>query len=287
VFVADIQWFLTRLTPSDVVDILLVALVFYGVLLLMRGTQAVALLRGVIVLLLSAILVSSIFRLTAFNWLIRGLLPALAVAIPVILQPELRRVLERLGRPAGLVPWGGRAVATERTLDAVTAATRWLAEHKFGALIVLERETGLQEYVDCGVSIDATVSPELLLTIFFPNTALHDGAAIIRGDRLVAAGCVLPLTESMVIDSRLGTRHRAALGVTEQTDAITVVVSEESGIISIAYNGRMVRHLDERRLRKILQALCQPQLQVNSLARWFTRREPHTEDKGGRESATA
>ncbi len=283
----DILWILSRLTPVDVVDILLVALVFYGVLLLMRGTQAVALLRGVIVLLLSAFLVSSIFRLTAFNWLIRGVLPALAVAIPVILQPELRRVLERLGRPAGLVPWGGREVATERTLEAIATAARLLSERKHGALIVLERETGLQEYVDRGVSIDAAVSPELLLTIFFPNTALHDGAAIIRGDRLVAAGCVLPLTESMVIDSHLGTRHRAALGVTEQTDAITVVVSEESGIISIAYNGRMVRHLDERRLKKILLALCQPQLSGNGLTRWLMRREPRGDDSGGRESAKA
>lgn len=284
---ADIQWILSRLTPADVVDILLVALIFYGVLLLMRGTQAVALLRGVIVLLLSAFLVSSIFRLTAFNWLIRGLLPALAVAIPVILQPELRRVLERLGRPTGLVTWSSREAAIERTIDAVATAARRLSERQHGALVVLERETGLQEYVDRGVAVDARVTAELLLTIFFPNTALHDGAAIIRGDRIVAAGCVLPLTESMVIDSHLGTRHRAALGVTEQTDAIAIVVSEESGIISIAYNGRMVRHLDERRLRKILLALCQPQLAVNGLARWLTRREPKAEDKGGRESAVA
>jgi len=285
--VTEIQWILSRLTPTDVLDILIVALIFYGVLLLMRGTQAVALLRGVMVLLLSAFLVSSIFRLTAFNWLIRGLLPALAVAIPVILQPELRRVLERLGRPTGLVSWSTREATAEQTVDAVATATRYLAERRHGALIVLERETGLQQYVDRGVRVDALVTPELLLTIFFPNTALHDGAAIIHGDRLVAAGCVLPLTESMVIDSRLGTRHRAALGVTEQTDAITVVVSEETGIISIAYNGRMVRHLDERRLKKILQALCQPRFPVNGLSKLFSRREPRVEDKSGRESLTA
>lgn len=284
---ADILWIFSRLTPLDVVDILLVALVFYGVLLLMRGTQAVALLRGVVVLLLSAFLVSNIFRLTAFNWLIRGILPALVVAIPVVLQPELRRVLERLGRPAGLVSWGGREVATERTLEAVAVAARWLAERRYGALIVIERDTGLQEFVDRGVVVDAAVSPELLLTIFFPKTALHDGAAIIRGDRLVAAGCVLPLSESMVIDSHLGTRHRAALGVTEQTDAITVVVSEETGIISIAYNGRMVRRLDDRRLKKILQALCQPQAPANGLSKWFSRHGSRAEDASGRESAAA
>ncbi len=283
----DVLWIVSRLTLSDLVDILLVALTFYGLLLLMRGTQAVTLLRGVIVLVLSAILVSSIFRLTAFNWLLRSIVPALLVAIPIVLQPELRRALERLGRPAGLVMWSGRDTASERTVDAISLAARWLSERRHGALVVIERESGLQEYVDRGVTMDARVTPELLLTIFYPNTALHDGAAIIRGDRLAAAACVLPLTESMMVDSRLGTRHRAALGVTEQTDAVTVVISEESGIISIAYNGRMVRHLDERRLRKVLRALLQPQFPTNGLAQWFTRHEPRAEEGGGRESAAA
>ncbi len=282
----DVLWIVSRLTFSDLVDIVLVALTFFGLLMLMRGTQAVSLLRGVIVLVLSAILVSSIFRLTAFSWLLRSIVPALLVAIPIVLQPELRRALERLGRPAGLVMWSGRETASERTVDAIALAARWLSERRHGALVVIERESGLQEYVDRGVAMDATVTPELLLTIFYPNTALHDGAAIIRGDRLAAAACVLPLTESMMVDSRLGTRHRAALGVTEQTDAVTVVVSEESGIISIAYNGRMVRHLDERRLRKVLRALLQPQFPTNGLAQWFTRHEPR-EEAGGRESAAA
>jgi len=269
------------------VDITLVALTFYGLLLLMRGTQAVSLLRGVIVLVLSAFLISNVFRLTAFNWLIRSMLPALLVVIPVVLQPELRRVLERVGRAGGLVSWTGRDVATERTIDSIAVAARWLSERRHGALIVFERETGLQEYVDRGVIVDAAVSPELLTTIFFPNTALHDGAAIIRGDRLSAAACVLPLTESMVVDSRLGTRHRAALGVTEQTDAVTVVVSEESGIISVAYNGRMVRHLDERRLKKILWALCQPQSPGNGLMQWFTRHEAQADEGSGKDAARA
>lgn len=284
---ADILWVLSRLTLSDVVDILLVALIFYGLLVLMRGTQAVSLLRGVIVLVLSAFLVSGVFRLTAFNWLMRSILPALLVVIPVVLQPELRRVFERLGRAGGLVVWSGREMATERTMDAIALAARWLAERRHGALIVIERDTGLQEYIDRGVALDATVTPELLLTVFYPNTALHDGAAIIRGDRLVAAACVLPLTESLVVDSHLGTRHRAALGLTEQTDAVAVVVSEESGIISVAYNGRMVRHLDERRLKKILWALCQPQTGAGRPAHWFSRREARAEEGGGRESAVA
>ncbi len=285
--VADVLWILSRITLSDVIDILLVALIFYGLLLLMRGTQAVSLLRGVIVLVLSAVLISNILRLTAFNWLMGKILPALLVVIPVVLQPELRRALERLGRAGGLVAWTARDVATDRTVEAIATAARWLSERRHGALIVLERDTGLQEYVDRGVAIDAAVTPELLLTIFYPNTALHDGAAIIRGDRLVAAACVLPLAESMVIDSHLGTRHRAAVGVTEQTDAITVVVSEESGIISVAHNGRMVRHLDERRLKKILRALYQPQFPGNGLTHWLTRRDERTEELSGKESATA
>lgn len=284
---ADTLWILSRLTPADAVDILLVALIFYGLLMLVRGTQAVSLLRGVIVLVISAFLVSNALRLTAFNWLINRILPALLVVVPVVLQPELRRALERLGRAGGLVAWTGREVATDRTVDSIAVAVRWLSERRHGALIVLERDTGLQEYVDRGVALDATVTPELLLTIFYPNTALHDGAAVIRGDRVVAAACVLPLTESPVVDSHLGTRHRAALGITEQTDAITVVVSEESGIISVAHNGRMVRHLDERRLKKLLRALMQPQFPGNGLAHWLVRRDAPVEETSGKESATA
>ncbi len=283
----EILWIVSRVTLLDLVDIVLVALVFFGLLLLMRGTQAVSLLRGVIVLVLSALLVGRILRLTAFSWLISSIGSALLVVIPIVLQPELRRVFERLGRPAGLVLWSGREVSTERTLDAVSLAARWLAERRHGALVVIERETGLQEYVDRGVGMDATVTPELLLTVFFPNTALHDGAAIIRGDRLAAAACVLPLTDSLVVDSRLGTRHRAALGLSEQTDAVIVVVSEESGIISVAYNGRMVRHLDERRLKKILRVLCQPHNSTNGFAHWFARHDRPGEEGSGRESATA
>ncbi len=284
---ADVLWLLSRVTLTDLVDILLVGLTFFGLLLLMRGTQAVSLLRGVIVLLLFAFLVGKFFRLTAFYWLFRSIVPALLVVIPIVLQPELRRAFERLGRPAGLVLWSGREVATERTLDAIAMASRWLSERRHGALIVIQRETGLQEYIDRGVTIDAAVTPELLVTIFHPNTALHDGAAIIRGDRVVAAACVLPLAESMMVDSRLGTRHRAALGLSEQTDAVTVVVSEESGVISVAYNGRMVRHLDERRLKKILRVLCQPHFPTDGFAQWFSRHGSRGEEAEGKESALA
>ena len=265
---SDILWVLSRLQVTDVLDILLVAAVLYAVLQLIKGTQAIQLLRGVIILIFLAVLLSSILRLTAFSWLIGNAVPALLVAIPVIFQPELRRALERLGRAGGLIDRPMREAAANRAVIQVARACRMMAEAHYGAIIVLERNTGLQDYIDTGVRLDAQVSSEILLTIFFPNTALHDGAVIVREDRIVAAGTLLPLSDSRVTDRHLGTRHRAALGISEQTDAIVVVVSEETGTISLAHNGRMVRHLDENRLRSILQKLYQNYPQLD-LASWL------------------
>jgi len=256
--VANIYWILSRVDLLDIVDILLVAAVVYAVLLLVRGTQAVQLLRGVILLALFIALIGSLAGLTAFNWLMRSSGQFLAVVIAIVLQPELRRALERLGRAGGVALWSGRDVELDRVVNALVSACRRLSERRHGALIVLERDTGLQDYVDTGVELDALVADELLQTIFFPSTALHDGAVIIRGNRIVAAAAVLPLAESIVADGHLGTRHRAAVGITEQTDAIALVVSEETGTISMARNGRMVRHLDERRLATLLQAMLAP-----------------------------
>ncbi len=252
---SEILWVLSRLRPTDIVDILLVSAILFAVLQLIKGTQAIQLLRGVIILIFLAVLLGSILRLTAFSWLIGNAVPALLVAIPVIFQPELRRALERLGRAGGLIDRPMREAAANRAIIQVARACRMLAEAGHGALIVLERNTGLEGYVETGVRVDAQVSGEMLLTIFFPSTALHDGAVIIREDRIVAAAALLPLSDSYVTDRHLGTRHRAALGISEQTDAIVVVVSEETGVISLAHNGRMVRHLDENRLRSILQKL--------------------------------
>jgi diadenylate cyclase len=250
---ADVVWALSRIKLVDILDICLVALIFYILFLLIRGTQAVQLLRGIIVLVIG-ILISSILPLPAFKWLMRNALTPLLVAIPVIFQPELRRGLERLGRGAGFLNRPRQAVTTLIITEVVRACRR-LSDQQHGALIVLERTTGLQDYIETGIRLDAQVNMDLLLTIFFPNTALHDGAVIIREDRVVAAACVLPLTEHIHSERHVGTRHRAAVGITEQTDAISVVVSEETGIISVAHNGRMVRRLDERRLRNILQSM--------------------------------
>lgn len=263
---SDILWVFTRLNLLSVIDILLVALIFYVLFRLMQGTQAIQLLRGVIIVVLLTILITSVLKLTAFSWLIRNSLSALLVAIPVIFQPELRRALERVGRAGFLT--NRQELTSDRVIEEICQACQHLAERRHGALIVLERETGLQEYIDTGTRVDGKVSAELLLTIFFPNTALHDGAVIIREDEIVAAACVLPLAGNITPGHQLGLRHRAAVGATEETDAISIVVSEKTGIISIAHNGRMVRRLDVKRLGKILQAFYRPRLQ-RTLPRWL------------------
>ncbi len=245
-------------TPSllSLLDILLVALIFYGILRMFQGTQAVSLLRGILFVVLIATLAAS--RLTAFNWLVRNSLPMILVAIPVIFQPELRRALERLGRTGTLIGRASRENIVQRVIFELVAAVEMLARERTGALIVIEGTTGLEEYMESGERLDAKVSARLLTTLFFPGTSLHDGAVILRGDQIVAAGCVLPLTARVLADNSLGTRHRAAAGITEQNDALAIVVSEETGIISVARNGRLVRRLDGQRLRRVLENFYRP-----------------------------
>lgn len=251
-----------QFTWSSVLDILMVALVFYGLFRLFQGTQAVALLRGILVIALIFVLAAS--RFTAFGWLLKNALPMVLVAIPVIFQPELRRALERLGRSAPLMMGrGSREAAAQQIIYEVSQAVEALARERTGALIVLEGETGLEEYIESGERIDADVSARLLTTIFFPGTPLHDGAVIIRGDRIIAAACLLPLTQRDLADSSLGTRHRAAVGITEQNDAVAIVVSEETGIVSLSRSGRIARRLDGQRLRTIMQAFYKPRRLFN------------------------
>lgn len=180
------------------------------------------------------------------------------VAIPVIFQPELRRALERLGRTGPFIGRTSREDAVQHVIFEVVMAAEMMAREQTGALIVLEGNTGLEEHMESGERIDAAVSARLLMTIFFSGTPLHDGAVIIRGEQIIAAGCVLPLTSRTLADSSLGTRHRAAAGITEQNDALAIVISEETGIISVARNGRIVRRLDGQRLRRILETFYRP-----------------------------
>lgn len=247
---------LARFTLVSVVDILLVSLIFFGLFYLIQGTRAIQLLRGILLLVFIIVLASNLLHLTAFSWLIRNLLPALLVAVPVIFQPELRRALERLGRPGTLL--ARRRASTAQTIKSIARGASELAEKRMGALIVLEGVTGLKEFIDTGVLIDAHLSADLLLSIFFKNSALHDGAVIAREDRAIAAGCVLPLSENVTQKRNLGTRHRAAVGVTEGTDAVAVVVSEETGGMSIAHNGRLEKCADEGQMIRLLQQYYQP-----------------------------
>ena len=275
----NLLWYLQRLDRIDILDILLVAFIFFWALYLVRGTRAVSLLRGVIFLVIVVTLLSGLARLRAFAWLIQKALPALLVAIPVIFQQELRRALERVGRAGTLFGRStGNQALLEQALAAIAQASHVLSERRHGALIVLERETGLQEFVDSGVLLDAAITSDLLLTIFDPHTMLHDGAVIVRRGRVVAAACVLPLTTAFLADRQLGLRHRAAIGATEESDAIAVVVSEERGAISIAHNGRIIRNLDAKRLEAVLQAFFQPVLE-QAWPRWSARLR-HTLGRG-------
>jgi diadenylate cyclase len=273
-FLEEVALLFQRLDWLGVVDLLLVTAIFFFLLRLVRGTQAVSLLRGIILLALTTTLVTSLLDLPAFSWLLRTILPALIVAVPVIFAPEIRRALERLGRAGSLLNLPAGADHVERTIDAISTAAQRLASHRSGALIVIEREASLDEYIETGVRLDSLLSPELLLQIFFLNTPLHDGAAIIRGERVAAAACVMPLSASGTLsrspERQMGLRHRAALGISEVSDAVAVVVSEEVGAISVAHNGRMIRRLDQTRLRNILIAFYRPR-PPRLLPEWLNR----------------
>lgn len=262
----ELAFLFQRLDWTDVLDIFLVTIVFFGILLMVRDTQAMVLLRGMILLAILLSLVTSLVNLPAFSWLVRTTLPAMLFAIPVIFAPEIRRGLERLGRAgSGAMIWQPSATSFEEmqtTIRAIVSASARLSARQHGALIVLQRADRLQEYVQTGVQLNARVTPELLLQIFYPNTPLHDGAAILANNRIVAAATVMPLSASGILnrspERQMGLRHRAALGISEATDAIAVVISEETGSISIAHGGRMIRRLDSERLENVLLAFYRP-----------------------------
>ncbi len=254
---ADTLAIFSRFNWMSAIDVLFVTLIFYGVIRLLQGTRAIALLRGLILVLLVMVVLTNFTKLAALKWLLNQLIPAFLISIPIIFQPELRQALERLGRTAPLLGRTTERTVEAQVVEAIVQATASLADKRHGAIIVLEGEVGLQPYVDAGVPMDAKVSAPVLMAIFYPNAPLHDGAVVVRGDRIVATSCVLPLTDRH-LDIQLGTRHRAAIGITEVSDALAVVVSEETGSISVARNGRMVRWLDDHRLREILHNFYHP-----------------------------
>ncbi len=251
---------------TDFLDIILVTAVFFLLLVFLKDTEALVLLRGIFFIIVLLGLVTTLVDLPAFSWLISTVLPALLFAIPVIFAPEIRRALERVGRAGTISFLTRRGFFSEEkmqdTLDAVVQASGRLSERHHGALIVIQRSQGLIEYIETGVPMDAIVTPELLLQIFYPNTPLHDGAVIIVENKVMAASCVMPLSASGVLnrspDRTMGLRHRAALGISEVSDAIAIVVSEETGSIAIAQNGKMIRRLNMERFKNTLHAFFQP-----------------------------
>lgn len=245
--------------PIALLDIALTALLIYGLFSLIRGTRAVRLVIGVTVLYAIYVAAQTLGLQLLSQILQAGAVVGL-LALVVVFQPELRRALERIGRFGSfgwlLAPTAQRTV--ERVAQAVARAAAILSADKVGALMVLERQTGLQDTAETGVMVEAELTVELLTTIFTPRAPLHDGAVVIRGDRIIAAGCVLPLSETAIYRERFGTRHRAAVGITEGTDALAVVVSEETGAVSFVVRGRIIRNLDEDRLRGALIAQLSP-----------------------------
>lgn len=238
----------------DVLDILLVSFLIYEVLLFVRGTRTVSLIRG---LLLVLVLIWATSGLPIFHWLLSRLFLPGVIAIVIIFQPELRMTLERLGRggPLRRAVAGLSAEQTRRTIREVAAAVEEMAERRIGALIAIERDTGLEDVARSGMRLDATVSAELLHSLFIPSSPLHDGAVVIRGDQVLAAGCVLPQSDAPHLRVSTGLRHRAAVGLTERTDAVCLVVSEETGTVSLAVDGVLVRDLDRVRVAERLQDL--------------------------------
>ena len=255
--ISNMAWNIVhRPTVSDVLDVLLVSFLIYQLLKFTRGTRVSAVLKGLGILLLST-WITEVFRLRTINWILRWLVNAGAVLVVVLFQPELRRVLEEIGRTPTLKKMRGMEedAGDDAVVTELTRAMLNMAKRKVGALVVIEQGTPLKEVWATGTLVDGRVSQPLIENIFEPNTPLHDGAVIVRGNRVEAAGCVLPLSEGAGISRELGMRHRAALGVSEASDAVALIISEETGIISMARGGKLTRHMDERALTALLQSI--------------------------------
>lgn len=252
----QIQGLLSTLGILDIVDIVVVAYFLYTLYQMLVNTRAATLIKGLLILLL-IMMASRWMNLHVISWLMEKSMTVILVALPVVFQPELRRALEQIGRGKWLHKGGNSGLDEtefEVMLNAVTNATTVMSRRKVGALMVFERSTGLEESIETGVAIDGLLSEGLLLNIFEKDTPLHDGAVIIRGKRVVAACCLLPLTENRNLSQELGTRHRAGIGVSEQSDAVVLIVSEENGTISIARNGELMRYLNADDVKEILRS---------------------------------
>jgi diadenylate cyclase len=258
---------------ADIVDILLVWYVIYKVINLIRGTKAVQLLKGIFVILLVKF-ISDNLGFNTLSWIMGNVITWGFLAIIIIFQPELRRALEQLGRGKFFSRSGNQEEEDqEKFIEAVVKATDYMAKRRIGALISIERETGMSDYIETGIALNSKISSELLINIFIPNTPLHDGAVIIQKNVVAAAACYLPLSESPFISKELGTRHRAALGISEVTDSITIIVSEETGNISLTKNGELHRGLTLDAFKSLLEneLVTKNKVKPTSSARWNWR----------------
>jgi len=265
---------LTEIRIADIIDILIVSYVIYKLIMLIQGTRAVQLLKGIVVVML-AWAVSSWFHLSTLQWMMNQMFTFGLLAVIIIFQPELRRALEQLGRGQLFRSSSWTDVEGDVTsrISHVLKAVNHLSKRKIGALIVFERQTGLNDYLESGIPLEAQITSELLINIFIPNTPLHDGAVIIRKNQIMAAGCYLPLSENPFISKELGTRHRAAIGISEVCDAICVVVSEETGQVSLAIHGQIVRDIKEESLVSKLFEELKPKAKEKKTPFWKKKGE--------------
>ena len=278
--ISDMLWSLThRVGFIDVVDILIVAVIIYELLLLTRHTRGSALLKGLFLLFLIVIL-SNVLGLTSLNWLLLSVLQNGALVLVILFQPELRKMLEHMGRSKLMSKNSRRSPAEDSTpiITEIIQTVVDLSRRRVGALLVFERQTGLQDVIETGTQLNADISAPLLENIFEPNTPLHDGAVVIRDDQIMAAACILPLAEASGVSRELGTRHRAAVGISENTDAAVVVVSEETGIVSLATDGTLKRPFTVDELREFLNGFYSSGVSgLSSFLRHFIKRD--TEEK--------
>lgn len=256
----------------DIIDILIVACILYKAYEMLQDTRAITLVKGLL-MLLALTVICNFMELHVMYWILQNSVTILLVALPIVFQPELRRALEHLGQGKFLGPVVQlNDEEAEQMMKEIDKAVSLLSKRKIGALLVFEREMGLNDISATGVQIDGLVTADFLMNVFIPNTPLHDGAATIRGKRLIAAGCLLPLTENRSLSTELGTRHRAAIGLSEQCDALVVVVSEETGIVSVAENGHITRRLDSEALRSYLMPIFttqKPGMQIKDIKESF------------------
>ena len=263
--------YLPQIRLTDIVEILIIAFAIYQIILWIKNTKAWMLLKGILVLA-AFILVAAVFRMYTILWIVQNLLPVMATAVVIIFQPELRRALEKLGEKQfvpSVVPFDKKnresCRFSEETVDGIVEASFAMGAVKTGALIVVEQAIRLTEYESTGIRLDCLVSPQVLINIFEHNTPLHDGAIIVRGDRIVSATCYLPLSDNMTISKELGTRHRAAIGMSEVSDALVIAVSEETGYVSVALGGKLVRNVTPEYLKEQMEEIGRKNVETGKL----------------------